>query len=135
MNEALSDAGLKNEAGANMVKLRQDTGLLVQAFEAGTISAEQFHQGLVKLKEKLDPEFAESVRKVNEEVKSMFTRMESSIASSIVHWKGLESSMISIFQSIAQRCIEILENILFKKLEALIASALVNLVVRLVGGG
>lgn len=83
----------------------------------GIISSAQMSADMLKDWEKISP----VIKQVEGEIHSMFNRMDTSIASSIIHWRGFQSSVVSIFQSLGESAIRILLSALFAPLEKKIA--------------
>jgi hypothetical protein len=127
LGEGMKEAFLQahpdmKRAGEDVQQLVQDMADLKTAFAAGYIDEKQFNQGMLADMEKLSP----AVKQLDEEMKQMFNSINSAIASDLVHWKGLESSILSIGQAIATDTIKILITALFGPMETHIATMVVT---------
>lgn len=101
------------KADEDIQRITQHMADLQTAQQKGIISSAQMSQDMVKDLEKLSP----AVKQVNQEMTQMFNSINSEIATDIVHWKGLHSSITSIFQSLGTGIIKIMLTAVFGPIE------------------
>jgi hypothetical protein len=106
------------KADDEIQRITQHMADLREAQQMGIISSAQMSTDMVKDLEKLSP----VVRQVSQEMNQMFNSINSGIASDIVHWKGMASTVTSIFQTLGEGILKIMITALFGPIEKQIAA-------------